>query len=141
MGCPLKRVAHDRPLLPPAFCFSKPNKGEQKMDYTTKIKELNDSFRKDFRGHRGNFVVTRGVVDLGQEAFADIMCLVQGLDNFTPDNDPHGEHDFGSFMYEAHRIFWKIDYYSDETCLWGSEAPHDPAKSYRVLTVMLAEEY
>ena len=111
------------------------------MDYTTKIKELNDSFRKDFRGHRGNFVVTRGVVDLGQEAFADIMCLVQGLDNFTPDNDPHGEHDFGSFMYEAHRIFWKIDYYSDETCLWGSEAPHDPAKSYRVLTVMLAEEY
>jgi hypothetical protein len=67
------------------------------------------------------------------------------FDEFTPDNDPHHEHDFGGFEYEGRRIFWKIDYY-DRASLgtgsdMGSEDPSDPAKTLRVLTIMLAEEY
>jgi len=59
---------------------------------------------------------------------------------FTRDNDPHGEHDFGSFHLAGHHVFWKIDYY-DERMESGSEDPANPGKTTRVLTIMLAEEY
>jgi len=111
------------------------------MEHATKIRALNDAFRKDPIRREGELVVTSGIVNLGQEAFAEIMCLVQDFDAFTPDNDPYGEHDFGSFTYDMHLINWKFDYYSDKQKEWGSEAPYDPAKCYRVLTVMLAREY
>jgi Protein of unknown function (DUF3768) len=64
---------------------------------------------------------------------------------FTEDNDPHGEHDFGSLDYEGKRIFWKVDYYDRASFGtgrdMGSEDPSDPAKTLRVLTIMLASEY
>ena len=41
---------------------------------------------------------------------------------------------------EGRRIIWKIDYY-DPSRQQGSEDPADPAKTCRVLTVMLASEY
>jgi hypothetical protein len=36
---------------------------------------------------------------------------VAAFDSFNEDNDPHREHDFGSFDYDGQRIFWRIDYY------------------------------
>jgi hypothetical protein len=51
-----------------------------------------------------------------------------------------GEHDFGSFEVGHRKLFWKIDYY-DPTLAFGSDDPSDPAKTARVLTIMLAEEY
>jgi hypothetical protein len=60
--------------------------------------------------------------------------------SFTEDNDPHGEHDFGSFDIVGRKFFWKIDYY-DRQCQYGSEDPADPEKTTRVLTVTLAEDY
>ena len=75
----------------------------------------------------------------------EIAERVAAFDRFTPDNDPHKEHDFGSLDHEGHPVFWKIDYYDRasfgsgrET---GSEDPSDPAKTLRVLTIMLASEY
>ena len=62
------------------------------------------------------------------------------FDDFTEDNDPHGEHDFGSFEQNGQTIFWKIDYY-DLLVDNGSRDPSDPALTRRVLTVMFAEEY
>jgi Protein of unknown function (DUF3768) len=59
---------------------------------------------------------------------------------FTPDNDPYGEHDFGSFEDGGERIFWKIGYY-DQRMEHGSEDPADPDRTYRVLTVMFSSEY
>ena len=50
---------------------------------------------------------------------------VQSFSNFTKDNDPHGEHDFGSFEIEGETYFWKIDYY-DLAMQFGSENPADP---------------
>lgn len=61
---------------------------------------------------------------------------------FTPGNDPHGERDFGSFEYEGHKIFWKIDVYeNDGTFQWGAARPWDETASFRVLTIMLASDY
>ena len=49
--------------------------------------------------------------------------------DFTPDNDPYGEHDFGSFELANHKFFWKIDYY-DKTMTYGSEDPADPEQHH-----------
>jgi len=65
---------------------------------------------------------------------------VRIFDDFSEDNDPHGEHDFGSFELANFTFFWKIDYY-DERCEFGSEDPADLAKTTRVLTIMLSREY
>lgn len=59
---------------------------------------------------------------------------------FTEDNDPHGQHDFGAFTLDGRKIFWKIDYY-DPSMEFGSEDPSDDEKTFRMLTIMLAEEY
>jgi hypothetical protein len=68
------------------------------------------------------------------------MQRVTTFDDFTPDNDPYGEHDFGSFEADGHKVFFKIDYY-DKALAYGSENPADPAVTERVLTIMLASEY
>jgi hypothetical protein len=59
---------------------------------------------------------------------------------FTADNDPHGEHDFGNFSLAGHKFFWKVDAY-DADMRYASEDPTDPTKTARVLTIMLADEY
>jgi len=71
---------------------------------------------------------------------AAALCAVASFDKFSDENDPHGEHDFGSFELVNRTFFWKIDYY-DERYEFGSEDPTDPAKTTRVLTLMLACEY
>ncbi|MBO6541620.1 MAG: DUF3768 domain-containing protein [Alphaproteobacteria bacterium] len=111
------------------------------METTTQIRTLNDTFRQTLNNHLGLLVITSGVTALGSTAVATLVQSLRQFSDFTPDNDPYGEHDFGTLKLGAQRIFWKIDYYSDATCTWGSEAPHDPEQSYRVLTLMLAEEY
>ena len=66
--------------------------------------------------------------------------MVRNFNKFTPDNDPYGEHDFGSFDYKSDKIFWKIDYY-DKNYQYLSENPSNPNITNRVMTVMLASEY
>jgi hypothetical protein len=39
------------------------------------------------------------------------LVVVQAFAALTQDNDPHQEHDFGSFELAAENFFWKIDYY------------------------------
>lgn len=71
---------------------------------------------------------------------AMVIRRVATFSDFTPNNDPHGEHDFGAFELGGRRFFFKLDYY-DPTMTYGSDDPTDPAKTTRVLTIMLAEEY
>ncbi len=59
---------------------------------------------------------------------------------FSGDDDPHGERDFGVFEHQGQKLFWKIDYY-DPTLSFGSEDPTDLSKTRRVLTMLLASEY
>ena len=60
---------------------------------------------------------------------SEILRKVKDFDAFTSGNDPHGEHDMGSFEHYSERIMWKIDDYQ------GYEDLN------LVLTIMFAEEY
>ena len=102
------------------------------------IARLNDAFRQTGRG--GTLVATAGVIHLARDALPAVLQDVQAFDAFTPDNDPHGEHDFGALTWRGTRLFWKIDYY-DRAMLYGSPDPADPGVTTRVLTIMLASEY
>ena len=106
---------------------------------TKKIAELNDLCRKAM-GLAGRVYKTCGIVALPQDDQSAIREKVETFSNFTPDNDPYGERDFGAFDHNGRRIFWKIDYY-DTTLTKGSEDPSDPKQTVRVLTIMLASEY
>jgi hypothetical protein len=104
---------------------------------TERIRGLNDAFRKSLSR---DVVITQGVAALESDVRAMVIRKVVTFDAFTPDNDPHGEHDFGSFNVAGQKFFWKIDYY-DQQLQGGSDDPADEAKTRRVLTIMLAEEY
>ena len=103
------------------------------------IRELNDLARTAM-GVASLLIQTEGIRALDPADQSKIREKVELFDAFTPDNDPYGEHDFGSFEHDGQKIFWKIDYY-DKNLEYGSENPADPAQTTRVLTIMLAEEY
>ena len=103
-----------------------------------RIRALNDELRRHRRG--GIILVTRGVQRLGEEIVAELLDAMAAFNDFTPENDPYGEHDFGVVQRRADRFFWKIDYY-DGTLVSASPDPSNPAVTYRVLTLMLASEY
>jgi hypothetical protein len=107
-------------------------------EQTKRIRELNDSFRSTFTG--GRVLTTIGIAALPSDVQAIIIRKVVTFSEFSEDNDPHHEHDFGNFHVAGHYVFWKIDYY-DKTMDGGSEDPSDPAKTERVLIIMLASEY
>jgi hypothetical protein len=104
-----------------------------------KIAALNDLCRKAM-GVAGRLFQTGGIRALPPKHQSAIRAKVETFDAFTPDNDAHGERDFGAFEHNSERIFWKIDYY-DTTLTKGSEDPTDPKQTVRVLTIMLASEY
>ncbi|MEL7464861.1 MAG: DUF3768 domain-containing protein [Pseudomonadota bacterium] len=105
----------------------------------------NDTFRAAiYRGDStvaGRSVHTAGVEALGLAETFTAYQKVRDFSEFTEDNDPHGERNFGAFDIAGERLFWKIDYFADGSCEWGSEDPTDPAQVFRVLTIMLASEY
>lgn len=108
------------------------------------IAHRNDVFRTTFLG--GKVFLTAGLSGLSEADQARVLTAVREFDTFSEDNDPHGEHDFGSIDLDGlPRVFWKIDYYDRASFGTpnekGSEDPSDPAQTLRVLTIMLADEY
>jgi len=107
-------------------------------DKSASIRKLNDTFRTT--GVGGKIVMTRGVSELGEPLINHIVMAVKTYEAFTKDNDPYGEHDFGSFEIQDHKLFWKIDYYAADM-VHGSSDASDPNITTRVLTIMLRDEY
>ena len=103
-----------------------------------RIREQNDRFRTTITD--GKMLMTAGVNVLPAEVKAAVIQRVMTFLDFTADNDPHEEHDFGNFTLSGRKFFWKIEYY-DAKMEFGSEDPADPTKTTRVLTIMLPEEY
>jgi hypothetical protein len=110
-----------------------------------RIRELNDALRTCADPIlrlviNGQLVITRGVAARGDDFFKRAVAAVRAFDNFTPDNDPHGEHDFAFLHVDGVKIFFKVDYY-DAELEWHSPDASDPGVTRRVLTIALAEEY
>jgi hypothetical protein len=106
---------------------------------TGRIAYLNDRLRCHLKG--GQLAVTRGILDLCSGAYVSkLVERVQAFDDFSADNDPYCERDFGAFEFLGHQINWKIDYY-DLDMRYQSADPANPAMTIRLLTIMLAAEY
>lgn len=107
-------------------------------EHSRRIAVLNDRFRQTYWG--GKVMTTSGVNELTDDTRAAVFTAVMQYDDFTEDNDPYGEHDFGKVVVDGQDFFFKIDCY-DLTMHFGSDNPADPAITTRVLTIMLASEY
>ncbi len=100
------------------------------MTKTEKIAAKNDLCRTTFIGCK--VVMTDGVAQSpGREK---IITAVRSFSSFNEDNDPHGEHDFGSFDVSGTTYFFKLDYYDANYEFFEEDGR-------RVLTIMMADEY
>jgi hypothetical protein len=102
------------------------------------IRRLNDQFRTTFRG--GEVLLTQSVANLPEMVKATILTTVTAFKDFNEENDPREEHDYGSFDYAGHEVWWKIDYWNlamDSV----SPDPADPERTKRIMTVGLAEDW
>ncbi|GIT90173.1 hypothetical protein JANAI62_03440 [Jannaschia pagri] len=110
---------------------------------TTIIRSHNDRFRTGDQMIPGTVVMTQGLVahlqatDIEQR---DVVRIVQEYDDFTADNDPYGQHDFGVFELSGERCFWKLDLYDNDKQYFTPD-PTNPTVTHRVLTIMLASDY
>ena len=106
------------------------------------IATINDRFRKTifFRPlRRGKLVLTQGIGALEDAQLKPVALAIINQTEFDEGNDPHGEHDFGVVaLPNVPKCYWKIDYYSDAGMRYGTE---DLINAYRLLVVMLADEY
>ena len=124
------------------------------LSRSERIARLNDRARQAM-GLACVAVATEGFRALPSADQSRVRELVETYDAFTPDNDPHGERDFGAIYKSSdgrwstghltmgravEKVFWKIDAY-DHDLQFGSEDPANPAVTRRVLTIMLASEY
>jgi hypothetical protein len=105
---------------------------------TERIRALNDVLRTT--GIGGRILITRGIASLPPTEGEAIMHAVQTFNDFTADNDPHGEHDCAVLTAAGQQIIFKIDYY-DREMTYLSPDPSDSRQTCRVLTVMLSSEY
>jgi len=103
-----------------------------------RIRNLNDALRRSLAG--GVLMMTAGVIALGRAKQMVILDALAAFDSFEADNDPYGEHDFGTLQVEGECLLFKIDSF-DRSLTGHSPDPADPSVTTRVLTIMLAEEY
>ncbi len=60
------------------------------------------------------FMMTSSVACLPEKKLTSLFSKVVNFNDFNQDNDPHGEHDFGTVFQDGEKYFWKIDYYDDD---------------------------
>ena len=102
------------------------------------IAARNDALRRDRLG--GHVMMTAAVAALPPDTLTAAILAMRRFDEFTPDNDPYAEHDFGAFEHAGECFFFKIDTYADASLTSGAEDPLAPGV-VRVLTLMLASDY
>lgn len=116
----------------------------------TQMQLRNDIFRKAVLSRpqkHGKVCFTQGVNGLPTDVLQQVIKAIKTQSDFPVGNDPHKEHDFGVVEIEGQpKVYWKIDYFQDSRCdmpddeEWGEDAS-DFLTAYRLMTVMLAEEY
>jgi hypothetical protein len=107
-------------------------------EHVAEIRRLNTEFRTTFRG--GQILLSPGFASLCPKIKATALQRVADFKDFNEENDPHGERDYGSFDHFGFEVWWKIDYYAPDM-EHASENPADPAKTKRIMTVGLAQDW
>lgn len=102
------------------------------------LRTLNDQLRTSLDGCQ--VVITHAVAHHAPGFALRATACVQAHIDFPEGDDPHGEHDFGAFDLDGHRMFWKIDHY-DKDMVYSAEDPTDRANTVSVLTIMFASDY
>ena len=90
---------------------------------------------------RGRMVMTSNIGAMGPAFVQSCVDAIGRLDHFPEENDPDGYHDFGSVEVQGTAVWFKIDAYEDENMAFGSDAPDDPARTFRVLTILLPSDW
>jgi hypothetical protein len=98
----------------------------------SEIARKNDECRRTLDPRLVRVVMTQGVAYSQNQA--EIIEAVQSFDKFNKDNDPYGEHDFGSVAFHGTTYFFKFDYYDDDYRCYKEDGN-------RILTIMRADEY
>lgn len=116
-----------------------------------RVAEQNDAFRRrvclgssyppEMPSLAGRLVCTAGVSAKGMRFVNACLRATGFFTDFPKDNDPDGFHDFGAVQIAGTNVLFKIDHYADADMEWGSEAPDDPARTFRVLTILLASDW
>jgi Protein of unknown function (DUF3768) len=68
--------------------------------------------------------MSAGVADLPMCVRAQAVLKVHKFADFNENNDPYGEHDFGSFELAGETFFWKIEQGHD----WRLRRPERPRR-------------
>ena len=103
------------------------------MGRREKIIALNDNLRKTFKG--GRVQMTPAVYNLGPQLRGRAIWATARYDRFADDS----EHDWGVFIFAGYSFEWHIEYRgADGTSI--SPDPADPGKTFRVLTLYVAED-
>lgn len=98
-----------------------------------KIIELNDLLRTTFKG--GRVQMTYGVYTLDAQLRGRALCVMSRYNKFANDS----EHDYGVFIFAGYAFEWCIEYRTkDGTGV--SPDPADPEKTFRVLTLYVADD-
>ncbi len=128
---------------------------DNQRDMCKAIAQLNDQMRKGFENHEaydlGKFYYTQGVEykiasmrdsdpDNALTKYHQFRKTIADFDDFTEDNDPYGERDFGKVKTNIGDVYFKIDYFDTDYNM-GAQDPSDPETCRRVMTIMLPEEY
>lgn len=122
-------------------------------DQTHHIRRLNDMARTQPEIVNTTWLMTIGVQKLltdkedGPAAITSVRGRITALrhaiatySDWREENDPYGEHDFGTFEFLGERLFFRIDYFHpDHDTL--APVPGNIELCRRVLNIMLAEEY
>ena len=104
-----------------------------------RIVRLNDALRRG-PGTHSTVVVTAGLRQFDETFLARVSHAVAGFDQFSEENDPRGERDFGALTIDRVELFWKIDYFDLDLNAHSLDKANADI-THRVLTIMLASEY
>lgn len=127
--------------------LSIPEEDTSAAEQTALIAKHNDRFRNTWGADftiPGQIVMTQGVAALSPAWTVQIMSAIQQFDAFTEDNDPYGDHSFGTVDItvgdETKTVWFKIDLY-DWNFEYGSADPTDLAQTKRAMTILFPSEY
>ncbi|MDE5076256.1 MAG: DUF3768 domain-containing protein [Trichodesmium sp. St5_bin2_1] len=119
--------------------------GQELWDRTTEIQarettiaKLNDRFRNGDKS-LGEYRMSREVLALPRKKQKELFKEIQDFSDFTPENDPNGQHEMGRVMMDGVEYVWKIDYL-DTSMIMLSDAPEDINRTTRVLLVIREDE-